>query len=95
MNGSDGQRGADDRVRAALGILARGVPDGEQFWVIDQVLRALTGGRIETVAGVDWEGNRFEQEAMGETGEYREFVARYEAGEDGPHTYKWEKGTPP
>ncbi len=63
-----------ERVRAALAVADRyGGFDGAHHkqWVIDQMIRALTGD------------------------DYEEWVSTHNFGEDGPHTYSWDEGTPP
>ncbi len=64
----------DARIREALEIARRyGFIDGghHKEWVIDQMVRALTGDS------------------------YQQWVASYQAGEDGPDTYEWPVGIVP
>ena len=62
-----------DRIAGALEVAGYGATDGDwhKMWVIDQMVRALTG-----------EG-------------YADWVAEFESGEDGPHTYSWDEGIAP
>lgn len=77
-----------DRERTALELAVRfGGFDGghHKAWVIDQMVRALTGSRSAL-------GN---QELPDPSPEYVVLVADARAGEDGPETYSWDEGTPP
>jgi hypothetical protein len=84
---------ADERIARALEIAhTYGGTDGEHHkqWVIDQMVRALTGCPMEK------RQNTFgTYEVQGESDEYREWVTERMAGEDGPHTYDWDTGTAP
>ena len=64
-------------------------------WVIDQMVRALTGCPMETGEAKDYKGNPYTYEAQGESEEYNKLVADACDGEDGPETYGWEIGIPP
>lgn len=64
-------------------------------WVIDQMVRALTGCPMVARGGYDSRGNHFSYEAQGESEEYLEFVREHNAGEDGPDTYEWDEGIAP
>lgn len=88
---------AEERVRKATEVLLMwSGTDGahHKMWTLDQVLRALTGcpevektyqqGR-ETYTAVE----------LGESEEYRQVIAAYCDGEDGPDTYEWDTGIAP
>lgn len=92
------QQTAQDRIGKALEIAAEcgGIDGGHhKMWVIDQMVRALTGCPMEEKTHVDYRDVPYSYEAMGESEEYRRFVAEYEAGEDGPDTYEWDEGAAP
>jgi hypothetical protein len=80
-----------ERVEKALGIaaaLGQISGDHHKTWVIDQMVRALTGCISKRVGGQS-------QLRLGESEEYREFVRIARAGEDGPDTYEWDTGIAP
>lgn len=88
----------DQRIAKALEIAARwGQTDGahHRLYVIDQMVRALTGCPIMTNRCIGPTGEIFEYEDQGESEEYLKFVADAKDGEDGPDTYSWETGIPP
>ena len=64
--------------------------DMHKAWVIDQLVRILTGCPIVTKT----EGG-YEHKAHGESAEYLKWVADYENGEEGPKTYEWDIGAAP
>ena len=64
-------------------------------WLLDQIVRTLTGCPIETREAVDSRGASFTHEVLGESDAYREWVRAFEDGEDGPRTYEWDTGCPP
>lgn len=78
----------EDRSKAALAFLQGGVPDGDHHkaWIIDQLVRILTGCPIIEGEAEDSLGVPYTYSAIGENEEYRSFLAEYEEGEDGPHT---------
>lgn len=88
-----------ERVQAALDVASSyGGIDGDHHkaWIIDQMVRVLTGSPFEVSAihsGAD--GRRFTHEKLGESEEYRDFVKQYEEGEDGPYTFDWDTGIAP
>lgn len=87
----------EDRVRKALEIAAEyGGDDGEHHkaYAVDQMVRALTGCPIVTKVAINARGNDYEYQGQGESDEYKEFVAKFEAGEDGPRTHEWDVGIP-
>lgn len=65
-----------DRIVKALKYAEDGVYDGAHHkdWVIDQMVRALTGCPMVTKAGKDYLGAIYSYEAQGESGEYLRFV---------------------
>jgi hypothetical protein len=88
------------RIPAALDIAAQfGGIDGDHHkaWVIDQMVRALTGCPVVTKTFPDDNrpGQTYEAEEMGESEEYREWVRAACEGEDGPDTYEWNVGIAP
>lgn len=64
-------------------------------WVLDQVVRALTGTPELTLSAVDSNGKTYVYEAQGSCEEYERWVTEHRAGDDGPDTYDWDAGTPP
>ena len=84
------QTEAERRIALALEYIYRyGSIDGAHHkqWVLDQAVRALTG--CPTVNGVGSDGDLVESD------EYRAWVAKHNAGEDGPDTYEWDTGIAP
>lgn len=78
------------RIDGALRIaLDYGGIDGahHKTWVIDQMVRALTGCPVVVQNGL--------VQVQSESEEYREWVAAACDGEDGPDTYFWEEGVAP
>ena len=84
------------RILKALDIAMRhGGHDGAHHkqWVIDQIVRALTGCPMVP--------HHFEERipcdfsSTDDSKEYREFVADAKRGEAGPDTYEWDKGIAP
>lgn len=87
-----------DRVTDALNFAASyGQTDGahHKAWVIDQMVRCLTGCPLEVRHDVDASGQAYSYQDLGESAEYRAFVAEHNAGEDGPDTYSWSEGIAP
>jgi hypothetical protein len=75
----------ETRVKNALDMAQWGSFDGahHKMWAIDQIVRALTGcTRHDDSMGTD-------------SREYQQWVAEFEMGEDGPHTYEWDTGIAP
>lgn len=86
------------RIRTALEYAIKyGGIDGAHHkdWVIDQMVRALTGCPIEVKTKKTPEGYPFVYDVQGESKEYQELVRKACAGEDGPSTYSWSIGIPP
>jgi hypothetical protein len=89
---------AEDRVKRAIEIAVRygGIGgDHHKAWVIDQMVRELTGCPIEKRSALDCNGIAYEYEALGESPEYIELVRDACDGEDGPATYNWNTGIAP
>lgn len=85
------------RISLALEYAKDGQVDGEHHkaWVIDQMVRALTGCPPVTETAQLADGYPYTYIAQGESEEYQRFIAKYKAGEDGPETYSWEEGIAP
>ena len=86
------------RIESALNLArSYGSIDGDhhKMWVIDQMVRALTGCPVEEKSAVDSRGQSYTYEAQGESEEYRRWVADTKAGNDGPETYEWDEGIAP
>jgi hypothetical protein len=76
-----------NRIAKALDVAnCYGSIDGahHKMWVIDQMVRALTGCP-DIPAEV----------SFGEGDEYRKFLANHCKGVDGPDTYAWDEGIAP
>lgn len=87
-----------DKIKYALDIAnSYATIDGghHKMWVIDQMIRALTGCPIVNKTAKDCNGVEYSYEALGESEAYKEFVKQHEAGEDGPQTYCWDIGIAP
>jgi len=69
--------------------------DHHKAWVIDQMVRALTGCPMVKKTAKDFEGKEYEYECQGESEEYVELVREAKNGEDGPETYSWNEGIAP
>jgi hypothetical protein len=83
-----------ERIDKALEFaMAFGTEDGDhhKMWVIDQMVRALTGCPIVTKTTKDG----FEYETQGRSAEYDKFLSDFADGEDGPHTFSWHVGIAP
>lgn len=87
-----------ERIEKALSIaVAYGGTDGAHHkdWVIDQMVRALTGCPVKTTLVTSSSSEPYEYQAQGESEDYKALVAEACNGEDGPQTYSWETGSPP
>lgn len=87
-----------ERIQKALEYAIKyGGIDGAHHkdWVIDQMVRALTGCSMETGTAKDVDGVEYTYEYQGESEEYEQLVADACDGEDGPDTYSWDVGIPP
>lgn len=78
-------------------ILQYGGIDGDHHkqWVLDQVVRLLTGCEYHPVAATDATGAEYEYEVLGESVDYRNWLRHHNEGEDGPETYSWDEGIAP
>lgn len=86
------------RIEKALDYVVRyGGIDGDHHakWVIDQMVRALTGCPMIEVSKTLASGEEFTFLDQGESEEYKNLVKETCAGEDGPNTYDWPVGIPP
>lgn len=87
-----------DRIKAALDIAINyGGIDGDHHkaWVIDQMVRALTGCPTETRETSDIRGEIYTYAALGESEEYLALVTDAKSGGYGPETYGWDIGIAP
>ena len=87
----------EDRIQAAIDIaLQYGQIDGghHRVWVIDQMIRALTGCPILQKPAVGPDGP-YTFDADGESEEYADLIRKANEGEDGPDTYMWDTGIAP
>ncbi len=87
-----------DRVTKALKIaVEHGDTDGDHHkaWVIDQMVRALTGCPMVMKQAEDCRHRPYAYEAQGESAEYVDLVRGARVGEDGPYTYDWNTGIAP
>ena len=87
-----------DRIDKALDLAIRyGGIDGDHHkaWVIDQMVRALTGCPMVKKTGHRADGLEYDYEDQGESEEYLKLVADANDGEDGPDTYEWNVGIAP
>jgi hypothetical protein len=95
----------EERIEKALGIIHQfGGIDGAHHkqWVLDQVVRALTGCPMVLRAAASYRGiwpdvtsEAYTFETQGESAAYLEWVRAHKDGEDGPETYEWEEGIAP
>lgn len=87
-----------DRINKAIEYAVKyGGIDGDHHkaWVIDQMVRALTGCPMVNWTGEDHRGEKYTCQIQGESEEYKELVREACSGEDGPDTYDWDEGIPP
>lgn len=82
MNGTPD---AGARIAKALEFAGNGVYDGAHHkeWVIDQMVRALTGCPVVRKSAVDFRGEPYEFDTQGESGEYLRFTAANPGWEEG------------
>jgi len=86
------------RVELALEYALRfGGADGSHHkaWVIDQMVRALTGCPQQRLVTTHRDGDSSEHVVQGKGDEYIGFVRRARAGFNGPDTYEWDEGIAP
>jgi hypothetical protein len=87
-----------ERIKKALEYAVRygGIDGGHhKQWVIDQMVRALTGCPMVQKTATSASGKPYAYEAQGESEEYTALVAASMAGDDGPETYEWDTGCAP
>ena len=87
-----------DRVHKAIELAVRyGGIDGDHHkaWVIDQMVRELTGCPTVVLTSHHGAEGTFAYEALGESDEYTEVVRNACEGSDGPETYSWNVGIAP
>ena len=86
------------RIEKAIDVAVRyGGIDGDHHkaWVIDQMVRELTGCPMQKMINEYGVAGPFEYEGLGESDEYTELVVRACEGADGPETYSWDVGIAP
>lgn len=76
---------ASARISRALRYCEGGLPDGEHHktWVIDQMVRALTGCPMVTRSATDAYGKPYSFEGQGESEEYLRFVNELDGWDEG------------
>lgn len=85
-------------IQKALDVIIRyGGVDGahHKAWVIDQIVRVLTGCPEHERHLKNAKGTKFVVHTLGESEEYKKFVREMRDGEHGPDTYDWDIGIPP
>ena len=85
-------------IQRALDIAIRfGGIDGDHHkaWVIDQMVRALTGCPEHEQHLTDVNGKQYVAHTLGESEEYKKLVREACNGEYGPDSYDWDIGVPP
>ncbi len=88
----------DERIQKAIEIAVRyGQIDGDHHkaWVIDQMVRELTGCPSVEQTFNEGTANEFTVEVLGESAEYADLIRNACDGEDGPATYSWDTGIAP
>ena len=87
-----------DRIQKAIDVAVRygGIDGGHhKAWVIDQMIRELTGCPTITLTNNCGANGPFDYKGLGESEEYRDLVRESCNGEDGPETYSWDEGIAP
>lgn len=87
-----------ERIKRALEYAdSYGGIDGDhhKMWVIDQIVRALTGSPMVKEPRTNYYGQPYTLVTQGESEEYKKWIATHNQGEDGPNTYAWEHGIAP
>lgn len=91
-----------ERIAAALDLASRyggnGISDtaDHKMWVIDQVVRVLTGcPLVKSEPYLDARQNPYTVDTLGSSEAYQAFIAGHNAGEDGPETLEWDTGIAP
>lgn len=77
MTDEDPRRVLSARITKALKFAEMAVYDGAHHkdWVVDQMVRALTGCPVVTKSAIDAHGDPYSYEAQGESADYEAFVA--------------------
>lgn len=91
-------REVTERLAEALRVARHfgGVDGGHhKAWVIDQMVRCLTGCPTESREGVDHDYVTYTYDVLGESDEYKAFVAEHNDGIHGPSSFSWEEGIAP
>jgi hypothetical protein len=89
---------SEEKIAKALDLAnSYGGIDGahHKMWVIDQMVRALTGVPVEKLVGTDVHGHQYEYTAQTTNEEYAAWIRDHCAGDEGPDTYSWDVGIPP
>lgn len=88
-----------ERIAAALALASNyGGIDGDhhKMWVIDQMVRVMTGSPIvKSPVLLDGGGNNYTFDMLGESEAYEAFVSTHNDDEDGSDTYQWVTGIAP
>lgn len=88
----------DNRISRALEVAEEDGTTGgahHKMWVIDQMVRELTGCPTVTKEAIDGNKKKYFYDSLGESKEYTDWVIKYSAGDDGPNTYAWDTGVAP
>lgn len=88
----------EEKIQQAITFAVRygGIEgDHHKAWVIDRMVRSLTGCPVILKEAIDCNGKPYTFETLGESQEYLEVVRNAKMGEDGPETYPWEIGIAP
>jgi len=82
-----------NREALVLAMIRNHNTDGghHKQWLLDRIVRVLTGCPTVTRTGVDHLGRSYEYEDLGESDEYKKWVLSYEGNGD----YTWDVGVPP
>ncbi len=86
------------RIEAALEVVRRNVYiDGEhhKMWLIDQMVRILTGSPLEKAEATGAYGRPFTHDRLAESDRYRAFVEEFTVidEDDGSTVSTWDTGT--
>lgn len=87
-----------ERIAFALQIASNyGGIDGDHHkaWVIDQMVRALTGCVLEPTTATKRPSGGYSYDRLGASLEYEAWVRGYNDGDEGAYTYEWQEGIAP
>lgn len=87
-----------ERISTALDMASEhgGFPgEHHKSWLIDQMVRVLTGCVAREEERTDKYGNKYWVEILENSDDYNEFVRDFCSGDNGPNTYEWNTGTAP